>query len=122
MVIIRKGNHALSVTLGAFLALYEPMGYTLATDAEEVHTDLPAPGGVITTHTPANAIEDESEGSEEYPDDYDAEEDEDLEEKPLSEMNFKELKECAARLGINTNGMSSKKDIRMAIVEARNTY
>lgn len=121
MVTIKRGEHSLRVTRGAFLHLYKGMGYTIVGTEEDL-TVPSAPGGEITLPEDDGVSEDDSESGEDEVTDDDTEEDEDeedeLEEKPISEMNFKELKEYAARLGINTNGMSSKKDIRTAILEA----
>lgn len=50
--------------------------------------------------------------------DYDEEED-DEEERPLSQMSFEELKFMAENMGIDIEGIRSKKELRNAIVAAR---
>ena len=128
MVTIERAGHVLTVTQGAFKALYRPMGYVIV-GAEGGPEASPVPGGVTTTpdtetglEGPENVVEDDSQPDDEPVDaEDDTEEDtedEDLDEKPLSEMNFKELKAYAAKRGINVNGMSSKKEVREAILEA----
>lgn len=99
MVIIEKGTHRLSVTVGAYNTLFRAQGYRIV-GSEGVHTDSFLQDGEVTPTGGKNAHEDEY---------YD--------EKPLSEMTFKELKDYATKLGINTNGMSSKREIREAIDE-----
>ena len=120
MVTIQRAGHVLTVSKGAFKTLYKPMGYVIVGDEGEPEAS-PAPGKEITlpdtgdgSEDDLSSGEDESDGADADPDD---EEDADLEEKPLSEMNFKELKAYAKRRGINTNGMSSKKEVRDAILE-----
>ena len=120
MVTIQRAGHVLTVSKGAFKTLYKPMGYVIVGDEGEPEAS-PAPGKEITPPDTGDGSEDylssgedESDGADADPDD---EEDADLEEKPLSEMNFKELKAYAKRRGINTNGMSSKKEVRDAILE-----
>lgn len=128
MVTIERAGHTLTVSMGAFKALYRPIGYTIV-GSEEASDASSVPGGVTTTpdtetglEGPENVVEDDSQPDDEPVDaEDDTEEDtedEDLDEKPLSEMNFKELKAYAAKRGINTNGMSSKKEVRNAILAA----
>ena len=121
MVKIKRGAHVLTVTLGAFKRLYQPMGYAIV-GAEGGRTASPAPDEVVTPPADENPVQDDSEDTEEESDDEpeedDAEEDE-LDEKPIGEMSFKELKEYASRHGINVNGMTSKQEVRRAIRDAR---
>lgn len=122
MVTIERAGHVLTVTQGAFKALYRPMGYVIVGTEGEPKAS-PGPDEVTTPPTDEDGSEDDqtSEEDEVQDDGEDTDEDqddEDLEEKPLSEMNFKELKAYAKRRGINVNGMSSKKEVREAILEA----
>lgn len=107
MVTIEKNGNTLLVTMGAYKNFYKSMGYTLL-EAEEVRKVLPASKEVNVTN---DYEEDPMSNTESYED----ETSDDMEEKPLSEMSFNELKEYADRLGINTNGVSSKKELRIAI-------
>ena len=122
MVTIERAGHVLTVTQGAFKALYRPMGYVIVgTEGEPEASQVP--DGVTTPPVDEDGSEDDqtSEEDEVQDDGEDTDEDqddEDLEEKPLSEMNFKELKAYAKRRGINVNGMSSKREVREAILEA----
>lgn len=127
MVTIRKGDHSLRVTRGAFLNLYKPMGYVLDGAVEDSNV-LPAPG---EGNTPGNVHEDPEEDLKDEEDDPEGEDpdtdepedepeedpEDDLDEKPLSEMNFKELKARASAMNIDINGMTSKKEVRNAILE-----
>ena len=114
MVTITRGNHSITVTRGAFLRLYKPMGYVI-TGAEEDLTASPAPGNETTPVNTQDVSEDDLGPVEEDPSDVD---EDDLDEKPLSEMTFRELKRYAHKLGITANGMSSRKEVRTAINKA----
>lgn len=120
MVKIERAGHTLTVTRGAFNTLYRPLGYVIVGTEGEPEAS-PISDEAITppvddagSEDDQGSIEDEDNEADEEQDD----EEEDLDEKPLSEMNFKELKAYAKRRGINTNGMSSKKEVREAILEA----
>lgn len=120
MVKIEKAGHTLTVTRGAFNALYRPLGYVIVGTEGEPEAS-PVPNEVTTPPADDTGYEDDQSSVEDEDTDADEEQDdeeEDLDEKPLSEMNFKELKAYAKRRGINTNGMSSKKEVREAILEA----
>lgn len=118
MVTIERAGHVLIVTQGAFKALYRPMGYVIVGTEGEPEAS-PGPDEVTTPPADEDVSEDDSSSEEDENSDEDEDQDdEDLEEKPLSEMNFKELKAYAKRRGINVNGMSSKKEVREAILEA----
>lgn len=117
MVKIRRGSHVLTVTNGAFKSLYAPMGYVVVEtegDAKVPRT----PDEVTTTPDATDSSEDDSEGTEDDSEPEDEPEDDELEEKPISEMSFKELKEYASRHGLNVNGLSSKQEIRRALKNA----
>ena len=122
MVTIRKGNHSLRVTQGAFLRLFKPMGYTIA-GAEGDTNVPPAPDGGVNTHDDGSSnpddsddLEDENEEESEDEDD-ELDDEDDLDEKPLSEMTKRELKVYAENLGINTDGLNSKEKLLRAIRE-----
>lgn len=101
--------------MGAYKAIYKPLGYAIAEGTEADH-------GVRLTHsdettTPSNKKDAYvgpvgAKADEGYDD---ADDDDALDEKPIGEMSFRELREYANSLGINANGMTSKKDIREAI-------
>lgn len=95
MVTIKKGNHTLKVTVGAYRSLYKSMGYVAV--GVRGHDDSPQPNSDCSD-TP---MEDDEQP---------------LEEKPLSELNPRELRQYATELGIDIEGMS-KKEIRAAIKE-----
>ena len=122
MVTIERAGHVLTVTQGAFKALYKPMGYVIVgTEGEPEASPVPAEVTTPPVDEDGSEADQTSEEDEVQDDGEDTDEDqddEDLEEKPLSEMNFKELKAYAKRRGINVNGMSSKKEVREAILEA----
>lgn len=114
MVKIKRGDHTLTVTMGAYKHLYKAMGYTLA-GAETACEGVSAPDGVTTTHKPQKARTEASAARDDVSEYEEAEEEYELSEKPLSEMTFKELKSYAEYLGLKTNGVSGKKELRVMI-------
>ena len=124
MVTIKRADHILTVSKGAFKNLYKPMGYVIVGDEGEPEASTSPDKEITPPYADKGSEDDLSSDEDESADDADEDdanadaEEEDLEEKPLSEMNFKELKAYAKRRGINANGMSSKKEIRDAILEA----
>lgn len=96
MIKIKRGTHELEVTQGAFKSIYAPAGYTAVAQPVEMPETF-------------DEVE-EPEFEEEEPE---------LAEKPLSEMNFNELKEYAAQLGIQTSGMRTRRELKQAIQAAQ---
>lgn len=102
MITIKKGNHTLKVTVGAYRSLYEPMGYVAI--GVRRRDNSPQPN---SDYSDALMGDDGSEKT------YD---EQPLEESPLSKLSPRELRQYATELGIDTEGMS-KKEIRAAIKE-----
>lgn len=98
MITIQCNGQTLKVTLGAYNSIYKPMGFS------PVHM----------AKMPKTPDMDPEEEMDEEVETEDAE----LGEKPLSEMNFNELKEYAAQLGISTNGMRTRRELKAAIQQA----
>lgn len=98
MIRIKRGTHTMSVTRGAFKSVYKPMGY------EELEAEKP------------------NETNSEHDDGYEDADTEDeepvLDEKPLGEMSFNELKEYATQLGLATSGMRTRRELKEAIQQA----
>lgn len=119
MVHIKKGAHTALVSMGAFKNLYEPMGYVIVR-AGEADTAPLAPDKGVTPVDAKKPVTDAPEATEDVvdSDDEDGDEEDELEEKPLSEMNFRELKTYASRLGLNVNGVNSKRELKMLIIKA----
>ncbi len=93
MVKIRNASgRVLEVTRGAFNSIYRHIGYTIVTEAGN---DSPASNDVQTVG-----------------DSYR----ENLEEKPIGEMNIQELREFASILGIDSEG-KGKRALRAEILE-----
>lgn len=140
MVTIIKGSRKLSVPKGAFDSIYAPNGWKLVEDVKNDSRDPnPAPKSSEENHvhpkdknenlTPLNEDLEKttktSKNFDENIDDEDEEEEveyvdpEELEEKPLEELDFEELKILADYYGIKTRGLKSKKDVRNAIEQYR---
>lgn len=127
MVTIQKDRHRITVTLGAYRSLYKTMGYHIVNGPGADHNVPPAPVDDGTTPGEENdAVDDCADGADSYSNSYmtgktpdelcdEEEEEEEPNEKPISEMDFRELKEYASSLGLNVNGLSSKRAVREAI-------
>ena len=134
MVVIKKGSRVYRVSMGAYNNQFKHLGYKIVgSDGETEKTEQNDPEKFEKAKPQDDEIGDEfeqgndsetdedadPEDDEETDEDEDESEDEDeLSEKPLSKMNMQELEEYAERLGINTDGLRSKKEIREAIKEA----
>lgn len=120
MVHIKKGAHTALVSMGAFKNLYEPIGYVIVRAGEAATAPL-APDKGVTPVDAKKPVTDAPEATENAVDSYvdeDGDEEDELEEKPLSEMNFRELKTYASRLGLNVNGVNSKRELKTLIIKA----
>ena len=121
---IKRGDVRLYVPQKAFLSKYAPVGYTLDDGADDDRTDAQMSFGSVSDVTPDTGMvmpkmtaEDEYEPNTE---DDDTEEENELEETPLSEMTFPQLQQYARMHGISANGYSNKKALREAIKEIMN--
>lgn len=121
---IKRGDVRLYVPQKAFLSKYAPVGYTLDDGADDDRTDAQMSFGSVSDVTPDTGMvmpkmtaEDEYEPNT---DDGDTEEENELEETPLSEMTFPQLQQYARMHGISANGYNNKKALREAIKEIMN--
>lgn len=121
---IKRGDIRLYVPQKAFLSKYAPVGYTLDDGADDDRTDAQMSFGSVSDVTPDTGMvmpkmtsEDEYEPTT---DDEDTEEENELEEIPLSEMTFPQLQQYARMHGISANGYNNKKALREAIKEIMN--
>lgn len=121
---IKRGDIRLYVPQKAFLSKYAPVGYTLDDGADDDRTDAQMSFSDFSEVTPNTGMvmpkmtsEDEYEPTT---DDDDIEEENELEEIPLSEMTFPQLQQYARMHGISANGYNNKKALREAIKEIMN--
>ena len=121
---IKRGDVRLYVPQKAFLSKYAPVGYTLDDGADDDRTDAQMSFGSVSDVTPDTGMvmpkmtaEDKYEPNT---DDDDTEEENELEETPLSEMTFTQLQQYARMHGISANGYNNKKALREAIKEIMN--
>lgn len=121
---IKRGDIRLYVPQKAFLSKYAPVGYTLDDGADDDRMDAQMSFGSVSDVTPDTGMvmpkmtsEDEYEPTT---DDEDTEEENELEEIPLSEMTFPQLQQYARMHGISANGYNNKKALREAIKEIMN--
>ena len=124
MIKIHRGTSTLTVTHGAYENYYKHLGYEpvgVAKNGEnpgEENTHLTDDSQHCGDPTQLKTDEDtpDDEG-EEFDDEEDAGEEVDLSEIPLSEMSFDQLCEYADQLGLDHDGIRSKKDMRALIRE-----
>lgn len=113
MVTIEKDGRTLTVTKGAFNKIYKSAGYVIVGAEED--RQVPSASGNEITYTDHKNVREES--SESVEDDSDDDEDDAFDEKPLSEMTFRELKSYADSIGLDHSDYTTKRDLRNAIIE-----
>ena len=124
MLRITNGVTTLMVSRGAYECMYKSAGFRPLED-EEVSSELG-----VDTYPPApemphldDSAQDEEDVLEddELEDDEEEEDDEpvDYSEIPLSELGFEELCDYADQLGIDHDGIRSKKELRLLIKQHR---
>lgn len=121
MVTITNGNRTMTVSKGAFKALFEPIGWkevdgnlTGLTDEENGNEEIVSEEEKITKNE--NSTSNMTEES--YEDDYEDEEAEDEEiEIPFSEMSVRQLRTYAKEHNIDVSPAQNKRELR-EIVEA----
>lgn len=119
MLHITNGVVNLTVTKGAFASFYKERGFHIVTTRKAGKRP-----GVVTTHGGSDSghsahssqpkSPEEEEAPEEDPDEEELEE-EDLSEIPLGEMDFQQLNDYADQLGVEHEGIRSKKELRALI-------
>lgn len=121
MLVITNGVDTLTVTKGAFNALYKYQGFIVAEEGAEA----PSPSGETDTvaSTQADDTVQAEEPDEEYSDEEGdttdgTDEEPDLSEIPLIEMNKEQLIRYADQVGVEYTGAETKKELRAAIRKA----
>lgn len=104
-MIIYNKDKKLKVTAGAYNSIFKGLGWSTQNPVEE--------------HKHSNSSEMKLPDPDEELDleEENVHEDDDISERPLSDLSLAELKALAKQHGINTEGML-KKDIRSALREA----
>lgn len=114
MIRIVKGNLVNTVSKSAFDNYFKSQGW----DIVKGDNIPPIPVLEEEVEEPVEAVETEAEviedDSDEWNDVLEELQDEEI-EKPLSEMNKKELMEKAQSLGVNVKGLETNKQLREAI-------
>ena len=113
MLRITNGSVTLTVTKGAFNNYYKHCGFQIENHAEGAELER-----VVTTQPnyTAEYLGDSSQvENEKKSDDYEEDEEIELSEIPLSEMSFEQLNEYADQLGLEHEGIRSKKELRAMI-------
>lgn len=117
MIIISNGTQKLTVTRGAFKALYEDCGFYICDGNEAVEPQtIIIPEDEETEDEEINNDEAEDDG---YEDCTEEDASSDLDEIPLSEMSYVQLQQYADKLDIDCQGMRSKKELRNAIRQVK---
>ena len=113
MVRITNGSLTLTVPSSAYELIYKSYGFRLFADEEDVvvpNDTLPTPS---EKDAPAEDFVEEN-GNTEEASKYE-EEEVDLSEIPISEMDFYQLQAYAEQLGLDYEGIRSKKELRALI-------
>ena len=115
MIQITNGKFTLTVTKGSFKTIYEGQGYRVVESAptessEEVGTILPETEDELLADSTQQRIGESDEEQPPIPGD-----DRELEEIPLSEMDYYQLTAYADKLGVDRTGLRSTKDLRRVI-------
>lgn len=120
MIRITNGSQVLLVTKGAFKGIFAPAGWVEASENddfkdEKAVDETPEPSEeVIGVEAESDDAGQDTEVVEE------ADDDDDLSEKPLSQMTVKELRDYAAENDLDITGLSTKEELRNAIKEQMN--
>ena len=113
MVRITNGNLTLTVPNSAYELTYKSCGFRLLSDEEDIVT----PNDTLPTssekYTGRKDFVEENKNTEEESE-YE-EEEVNLSEIPLSEMDFYQLQAYAEQLGLDYEGIRSKKELRALI-------
>ena len=115
MITITNGQITLTVPNASYRGFFAASGFHPLTDQEHVV----APADTFPTQdeeTPKSAIlDEEKDESKEVPEAEAENEEIDLSEIPLSEMDFYQLQAYAEQLGLDYEGIRSKKELRALI-------
>lgn len=116
MIKITNGLNTLEVTPGAFKDIFSAQGYTpvqeMSVKATGVPVEQPQPSEVkLPEVTPENAAASISEQETDHPTPEEISGEENLSEIPISEMTNKQLKEYAEQLGVDLEGITSRKAV-----------
>ena len=109
MIKIYKHNKSLSVPVGAYLSQYAPNGWGTSVN-DIIETDF-------ESLTEQSEIVPEDDGNEEAEETAEYISPEDLKEKPIEDLNYKELQLLAKDMGVDITGLKSSKSLRDAISE-----
>lgn len=115
MITITNGQMTLTVPNASYRGFFAASGFHPLADQE--HVGVPADTFPISEEeTPESAIlYEEKDESEEVPEAEAENEEVDLSEIPLSEMDFYQLQAYAEQLGLDYEGIRSKKELRALI-------
>lgn len=122
MLRITNGVTTLMVSRGAYECMYKSAGFRPLED-EAVTSELGVDNYPPATEMPHldDSAQDEEDGLEddELEDEEEDDEPVDYSEIPLSELGFEELCDYADQLGIDHDGIRSKKELRLLIKRHR---
>lgn len=118
MIRITRGTVTLTVTKGAFNSFYKPLGFVVekrprSHEASERVITQPDSDSTHSEDSTQQKSDDKGAGSE-------TDEKTDYKETPISEMSFDQLCDYAEDLGLDYEGVRSKKELRMLIRESLN--
>ena len=118
MIKITNGVNTLMVTNGAYEAQFKPIGWFPV--GSEKPTTPPSGPVEPTKESERKVTKPEKEKAAKSPEEPSQTAEAESVERPISEMTSPELLKKAKSLGIDTSGMTSKKQVRAAIAEKIN--
>ena len=118
MIKITNGVNTILVPNGAYEAQFKPIGWRPV--GSEKAATVPSSSEEPVKESEKKVLKPEKEKAVKLSAEPSQAVENELAEKPISEMTSKELLKKAKSLGIDTSGMSSKQQVRAAIAEVIN--
>lgn len=116
MVKISNGEVTQIVSRGAYESQYKKLGFEIVGSHKVAKTEkkVAEPENVVNTHAPAADVDDEDIDGDENSDE-DADDFEELLEKPLSQWSNEELKAFVNAKGIDTDSVKKTSEVRSLV-------
>lgn len=114
MLRVTNGKMTISITKGAYDTYYKHKGFRIVGSPE---TEEPNPVDTVHPGYEMPHLDNSSHSEDGEEDSAEGEYEEDLSEIPLGEMDFSQLCDYADQLGVDRDGIRSKKELRLLIKE-----
>lgn len=128
MVNITNGTSSLVVSVGAWKEIYKKQGYRIAKEEDISKMTQEAPEipdnkftideGEDTSEELKSTLKTTSENEDDSEEEFEDEDENDLSERPLSELSFSELRKYAEQLGLQYSKNLNKKQLKDLIKDS----